>query len=50
MSKNKSIKKPVKDSPLPKFEKPDLSNLNLNKFRTTFKPTGRFQTINRSRR
>ena len=50
MSEDKSKKKIVKESPLPKFEKPNLQNLGFNKFRQTFKPTGRFQTINRSRR
>ncbi|MFA5532797.1 MAG: hypothetical protein WDA13_04390 [Candidatus Shapirobacteria bacterium] len=50
MSDKKSNKKVVKEIPLPKFEKPNTINLNLNKFRQTFKPTGRFQSINRSRR
>ncbi|MDD4937989.1 MAG: hypothetical protein PHX34_03150 [Candidatus Shapirobacteria bacterium] len=50
MSENKPTKKIIKESPLPKFVKPNTPNLDLNKFRQTFKPTGRFQTINRSRR
>jgi len=50
MSKTKKNITTPKESPLPKFEKPNLQNLNPNKFRANFKPTGRFQTINRSRR
>jgi hypothetical protein len=50
MSENKPIKKIVKESPLPKFERPNMPNLDINKFRQTFKPTARMGTINRSRR
>lgn len=50
MSDIKTNKKPIKESPLPKFERPNMPNLDINKFRQTFKPTARMGTINRSRR
>jgi len=49
MSEDKTASKNQKIS-APKFEKPNPSQIFQNKFRSTFKPTARMGTINRSRR
>lgn len=46
----KTDEKIVPETTVPKFNKPDFQNLGANKFRPVFKPLGRFQSINRSRR
>ncbi len=46
----KTDEKIVPETTVPKFNKPDFQNLGANKFRPVFKATGRFQSINRSRR
>jgi hypothetical protein len=48
MSKDKKTKKSSTKPDLPKFEKPNIQN--INKFKSNFRPSGRFQKINRSRR
>lgn len=50
MSDTQSDKKPIKESLIPKFNRPNFQNPDINKFRQTFKPTARMGTINRSRR
>ena len=46
----KTDEKIVPETVVPKFNRPDFQNLGTNKFRQVFKATGRFQSINRSRR
>ncbi len=46
----KTDEKIVPETTVPKFNKPDFQNLGTSKFRQVFKATGRFQSINRSRR
>lgn len=46
----KTDEKIVPETTVPKFNKPDFQNFGANKFRPVFKPLGRFQSINRSRR
>lgn len=48
MAEDKKNKKETTKTTLPKFEKPNIQN--LNKFKDNFRPNARFQKINRSRR
>lgn len=48
MSEIKKAKKTPAKATLPKFERPNIQN--INKFKNNFKPNARFQKINRSRR
>ena len=48
MTEDKKNKKETAKPNIPKFEKPNIQN--LNKFKDNFRPSGRFQKVNRSRR
>lgn len=48
MSENNKTKQKRNKPVLPSFEKTNIQN--LNKFKNNFRPSGRFQKINRSRR